>query len=78
MSRKESVMKIVLQVKGMVCEGCENRVCNSLKHIKGVEEVVASFKDEKVEIFVKKKDLIEDIKKRITDLGFQVIGETYE
>ena len=71
MSRKESVMKIVLQVKGMVCEGC-------LKHIKGVEEVVASFKDEKVEIFVKKKDLIEDIKKRITDLGFQVIGETYE
>lgn len=71
-------MKIVLQVKGMVCEGCENRVCNSLKQIKGVEEVVASFKDEKVEIFVKKKDLVEDIKKRITDLGFQVIGETYE
>ncbi len=63
-------MKILLQVKGMVCEGCENRICNSLKRIKGVEEAVASFKDEKVEVLVKKKDLVEDIKKRITDLGF--------
>lgn len=71
-------MKIVLQVKGMVCEGCENRVCNSLKQIKGVKEVHASYQDEKVEVLVKKKDLVEEIRKRITTLGFQVVGESYE
>ena len=62
----------------MVCEGCENRVCNSLKQIKGVKEVMASYKSEKVEVLVKKKDLVEEIKKRITALGFQVVGESYE
>ena len=71
-------MKIVLLVKGMVCEGCENRVCNSLKQIKGIKEVMASYKNEKVEVLVKKKDLVEEIKKRITALGFQVVGEFYE
>ena len=71
-------MKMILQVKGMVCEGCENRICNSLKQIKGVKEVLASYQDEKVEVLVKKKDLLEEIKKRITNLGFQVVGEAYE
>ena len=31
----------IIKVKGMVCNGCENRVQNALKTIDGIEEVIA-------------------------------------
>ena len=30
-----------LNVKGMACEGCENRIKNALKNVEGVESVTA-------------------------------------
>ena len=34
----------ILNVKGMVCGGCENRVKNALSQIEGVKNVEADFK----------------------------------
>ena len=64
--------EIKLNVNGMVCEGCEKRVINSLSTIEGVKEVVASHKDGIVTIKSEGKIDKNDIKERIEDLGFEI------
>ncbi|MBR1540047.1 MAG: heavy-metal-associated domain-containing protein [Clostridia bacterium] len=65
--------EIILNVDGMMCSGCENRVQNALKTIKGVKEVKASHEEKKVQIILK-QDVDEQIfKDKIADLGYEVI-----
>lgn len=67
--------KIELNVKGMVCGGCENRVKNSILEMKEVKEVFANHETGKVMV-VLKKDLTNDIKNtiitKIENLDFEV------
>ena len=63
--------EINLKVKGMHCEGCENRIKNSLSTIEGIEEVIANHIDDTVLIKTNKELDIEDIKEKIEDLGFE-------
>ena len=63
--------EINLKVKGMHCEGCENRIKNSLSTIEGIEEVIANHIDGTVLIKTNKEVDIEDIKEKIEDLGFE-------
>lgn len=68
-------MEIILNVKGMVCGGCEKRVKNSLKELKEVKKVKADYKNEKVTVVLKEeidKKILED---KIEDLGFSVVKE---
>ena len=37
-----NMKEIFLNVKGMMCEGCENRVKTVIKNIEGVKEVSAN------------------------------------
>ena len=62
----------IINVKGMVCNGCENRVKNALKTIDGVEEVEANYTNGIVK--VTSKDEIEEssLKDKIEDIGFEV------
>ena len=67
--------EIVIKVKGMVCNGCENRVQNALKTIQGVEKVVADHNKSIVTVTLSEeidKNIIED---KIEDIGFEVIKE---
>ena len=63
---------IKLKVKGMMCEGCENRLKNSLKSLKGVKNVEASYKEENVTISGNSIDK-EEIISKIKDLDFEVM-----
>lgn len=63
--------EINLKVKGMHCEGCENRIKNLLSTIDGIEEVIANHIDGTVLIKTNKEVDIEDIKEKIEDLGFE-------
>lgn len=63
--------EINLKVKGMHCEGCENRIKNSLNAINGVDEVIANHIDGTVLIKINKDVDLEEIKERIEDLGFE-------
>lgn len=63
--------EINLKVIGMHCEGCENRIKNSLSTIDGIEEVIANHIDGLVLIKTNKEVDIEDIKEKIEDLGFE-------
>lgn len=62
----------IIKVEGMVCNGCENRVQNALKIIKGVEKVVANYTSGTVTV-TSENELEENVmKEKIEDIGFNV------
>jgi copper chaperone CopZ len=64
--------EIIINVKGMVCNGCENRVQNAIKNIDGVEAVKADHNTGKV-IVTLNEDISENvIKETIEDIGFEI------
>ena len=63
--------EINFKIKGMHCEGCENRIKNSLITIDGRDEVVANHIDGTVLIKTTKEVNLENIKEKIEDLGFE-------
>lgn len=62
----------IIQVEGMVCNGCENRVQNALKTIEGIENVIANYKDGTVTITSKSEVSESIMKEKIEDIGFEV------
>ena len=62
----------ILNVKGMVCGGCENRVKNALGEIEGVESVEASFKTGIVKVTSSENVEKETLEETIDDIGFEV------
>ena len=67
--------EITIKVKGMVCNGCENRVQNALKTINGVENVVANHNTGLVTITLNNEISQELLEGKIEDIGFEVIKE---
>ncbi len=59
--------ELKLNVKGMSCIGCENRIKNAVSEIKGVKGVSASHKTGEVDIALK-KDITEEIKNSIIEI----------
>ena len=64
--------KIDLNVKGMMCGGCENRVKRAVKDIAGVDDVTADFTTGKVSISCSNEVSKESIEKVIEDIGYEV------
>ena len=64
--------KINLKVTGMMCTGCEKRICNILEENLDIEKVKASHKKELVEITSEEELDKEEITKLIESLGFKV------
>lgn len=67
-------MKLKYSVLNMHCTGCENRIKNSLKMLKGVKEVEANYKTGEVIVTLKNDKIKEDIKKLLNDLEFEVVS----
>lgn len=66
---------IEIKVNKMVCNGCENRVCNALKTLEGILDVSASHETGVVKIQVKEGIDTNLLIEKIEDLGFEVIKE---
>ena len=64
---------IVMNVEGMHCAGCENRINNAVKTLKGVKSVKASHINKNVVIVANDKVSEEDIKNAVKNIGFDVI-----
>ena len=65
----------IINVKGMMCGGCENRIKNALGDLKDIEKVEANYKTGKVKIFTSEnveRKAMEDV---IEDIGFEVVKE---
>ena len=61
----------VLNVKGMMCEGCEKRVVNALSEVDEIKNVEASHKDGTVKFETDGDIEIDKIKSIIEDLGYE-------
>lgn len=63
-----------INVEGMHCTGCGNRIINALKEVEGVIEVKADYT--KGIVHVKGKEEIEEaLYETLEDIGFPVIKE---
>lgn len=68
-------MKIRYNVSNIRCVGCENRIKNSLKMIKGVEKVEADCNSGEVIVELKNERMCNEIKKLLNNLEFFVNSE---
>ncbi len=68
-------MKIKYNVSNMHCTGCENRIKNSLKMIKGVKSVLADYNTGEVIVELKNEKVSEKIKDLLNNLDFPVTSE---
>ena len=64
--------KFELNIKGIKCEGCVNRIKNVLSSIKGIDSFTISIEDKKLLLSVKNEKIINEIIKKIEALGFSV------
>ncbi len=67
--------EIIVNVKGMVCGGCENRIKNAIGTVEGVKEVEASYETGIVKVLGSENVKRKDIEDTIEDIGFKVIKE---
>ena len=65
----------IINVKGMVCGRCENRIKNALEEIKGVEKVEADYKTGIVKILANENIERKAMEDTIEDIGFEVVKE---
>lgn len=65
----------IINVKGMVCGGCENRIKNALEEIKGVEKVEADYKTGIIKILANENIERKAMEDTIEDIGFEVVKE---
>lgn len=66
-------MEKIVKIEGMKCEGCANRVKNSLKELKAIKKIDVILSDKEAIITYKKDLSNDDINKKITALGFSVV-----
>ena len=67
--------ELEIKVKGMVCEGCENRVKNALSTIDGVDNVEANHKTGTDTVKLNKEIEKSIFEEKIDDLGFEIVKE---
>ena len=65
-------MKVILQVRGMMCAHCENRVVQACKELEGLNEIHASAAENKVECDEAKLNVAQ-IKETIEAVGYDVV-----
>ena len=64
--------ELKIKVEGMICNGCENRVQNAVKTIKGVEKVISNHTKGIVEVTINDEIDEKVVKEKIEDIGFKV------
>lgn len=65
-------MKTELEIDGLKCEGCINRIKNVLSEIKGITSYQISLEDKTLRLDVKKEKVLKEVIEKINNLGFIV------
>ncbi|MEH7413718.1 heavy metal translocating P-type ATPase [Neobacillus drentensis] len=75
----QSVKETNLQISGMTCAACAVRIEKGLKRLEGVEEANVNLALERSNVkYNPEKINIEEIEKKIKDLGYEVVNEKTE
>lgn len=64
--------KIELNIKGIKCEGCVNRIKNVLSSIKGIDSFDILVEDKKLLLSVKNEKIVNEIIRKMEALGFSI------
>ena len=64
--------EISLNVKGMMCTGCETRVKRTLESIDGIESVDANYETGIVKVILNKEVDVDIINATIEEIGYEV------
>ena len=64
--------EIILNVEGMMCEGCENRIKNAVGTIEGVVDVSAKHDTGIVKLIARDNVTENIVREKIEDIGFTV------
>ncbi|TCP62144.1 heavy metal translocating P-type ATPase [Baia soyae] len=74
-----STKQIVLQISGMTCAACANRIEKGLSKIDGVVEANVNFALEQVTVsYDPDQTNIHELEEKIVSLGYQIVKETVE
>lgn len=65
--------KVQMKIEGMHCDACKNRITNVLNRNSHVMKCDISLEDKQATLLVDEKVDLEDLKKNIEALDFQVI-----
>lgn len=68
-------MKYELTIDGIKCVGCINRIKNVVSSIKEVTSYDITLDTKVLTITVKIESVLDEVIKKITDLGFEVKGK---
>jgi len=66
--------KIKLQIEGIKCEGCIQRIDKTLKNIKGINSYTISLENKDITIEIQEESLLNEIIEKIESLNFIVIS----
>ncbi len=67
-------MKKIVEIDGMHCEHCAQRVTNALLEISGVKKVKVNLKKKKADIVTDNELLLDEVSKKISSIGFKVLS----
>ena len=70
----DKAMTKTINVEGMMCQHCVKHVREALEKVSGVESVDVSLEDKKATVTCTAETSAEELKKAITDAGYEVTG----
>ena len=70
--KEEKIMDITIQVEGMMCKNCKAHVEKACMEVSGVENAVASLENKNVVVTLKDESLVDTIKEKINEAGYEV------
>jgi len=68
------MVKVIMEVEGMHCEMCENRVNNAVKAIVAPQSITSSAKNNRTEFVAAEAPNEAAVRTAVEDMGFSVKG----
>ena len=68
-------MYTTIEIVNLKCNGCVNTVKKGVLSIDGIDEVEVDLEASKVKIPTKNKELIEQVKEKLSKMGYPELGD---
>ena len=68
-------MNISIKIQNLKCGGCANTIITQLSKLKGISKVTVDNNTDKVNFDYTSEPDFEDAKKKLSDLGYPMVGE---
>ena len=74
----ELIKKMIVSIEGLACSGCEQKVEEELKKLKGIKEVKADYKNKTIDLEYNLLNVnLAEIDKKIVEIGYRIPQSDY-